>query len=79
MKAILNSNVYQSNGTCNELQTFGFSSHSSCYFNNSFCTDILLNSTNLRCLSVVIDNFAFFKTMAFQQVNTSLITYFQFI
>ena len=83
MKAILNSNVYQSNGTCNELQTFGFSSHPSCYSNNGFCTDILLSSTNLRCLSVaiqyVVDFFAFFRTMAFQQVSTSLITYFQFI
>ena len=51
MKAILNSTVYKSNGTCSQLQTFAFNSHQSCYTDNGFCTDILLNHTNFNCLA----------------------------
>ena len=51
MKAILNSTVYNSNGTCSQLQTIAFKSHQSCYIDNTFCTDILLNETNLNCLA----------------------------
>ena len=51
MKAILNSNVYSSNGTCTELQTFAFDSHSSCYTDNGYCNDILLSNISLNCLA----------------------------
>ena len=51
MKATLNSTVYNSNGTCSQLQTIAFNSHQSCYTDNGFCTDILLSDTNLICLA----------------------------
>ena len=70
MNAILNSAVYQSNGTCSELQGFAFSSHPSCYVDNGFCTDILLSAKNLYCLSFrVFDYSDFINRLAIQQVN----------
>ena len=76
MNAILNSTVYQSNGTCSELDEFAFSSHSSCYVDNGFCTDILLNDTNLHCLSFrVFDYSDFLNRLAIQQVKLPHITF----
>ena len=69
MKAILNSNVYNSNGTCSQLQEIAFNSHQSCYIDNGFCTDILLNETNLNCLG--FDDFDlnnYWNKQAIQQV-----------
>ena len=50
MKAILNSIVYNSNGTCSQLQTIAFNSHQCCYTDDESCTDILLSDTNLNNL-----------------------------
>ena len=69
MKAILNSTVYESNGTCSQLQAIAFNSHQSCYTDNGFCTDILLSDTNLNCL--VFEVFCFndyWNDQAIQQV-----------
>ena len=71
MNALLNSTVYQSNGTCSKLERFAFSSHSSCYVDNGFCSDILLNATNLYCVSRVFDYSDFFNRRAIQQVNNN--------
>ena len=69
MKAILNSTVYESNGTCSQLQAFAFNSHQSCYTNNGFCTDILLSGTNLNCLAAEVFCFNdFWNDQAIQQV-----------
>ena len=69
MDALLNSTVYLSNGTCNGLETFSFNTHPSCYVDNDFCTDILLNATNLYCLGFrVFDYSDFFNRKAIQQV-----------
>ena len=69
MKVILNSNVYNSNGTCSQLQTIAFNSHQSCYADNGFCTDILLSDTNLNCLAFeVFDSSDFWNEQAIQQV-----------
>ena len=69
MKTILNSNVYNLNGTCSELQTIAFNSHQSCYTDNGFCTDILLNDTNLNCLAFeVFDLNDLWNKQAIQQV-----------
>ena len=69
MKAILNSNVYNSNGTCSQLQVIAFNSHQSCYIDNGFCTDILLSYTNLNCLAFGVFNFSdFWNEQAIQQV-----------
>ena len=70
MRAILNSNVYNSNGTCSELQAVAFDSHPSCYTDNGFCTDILLSATNLYCLAVEVYQWSdFFNKLAIQQVH----------
>ena len=71
MNAILNSNVYQSSGTCNGLQTFAFSSHPSCYIDKAHCSS-WLHRNNLNCLSVEVIgyfDYDFFRKMAFQQVT----------
>ena len=69
MKAILNSNVYNSNGTCSQLEEIGFNSHQSCYIDNGFCTDILLSYNNLNCLAFEVFNFNdFWNEQAIQQV-----------
>ena len=57
MKAILNANIYSPNGTCSQLETIAFNSHQSCYTYNGFCTDILLNDTNLNCLAFEVLNY----------------------
>ena len=51
MKAILGSDVYKSNGTCSQLETFALNNHASCNRDNGFCSDILLSATNLHCLA----------------------------
>ena len=81
MKAILNSNVYKTSGTCEELEKFAISSHPLCYVENGFCTDILVKFSDIVCFGSVIriSEIKTFKTTAIQQVNTSLITYFQFL
>ena len=83
MKAILNSDVrvYKSSGTCKKLQEFAFKSHPQCYADSGFCTDILKKFTNIHCLGSVMSSriFDLFRTMAIQQVNASLIAYFQFL
>ena len=69
MKAILNSKVYKLKGTCSELETFAFNSHTPCYTDNGFCTVILLKYTNFECL--VFEVFAlsdFWNEKAIQQV-----------
>ena len=70
MKAILNSNnIYDSNGTCSQIQTIAFSSHQSCYIDNGFCTDILLSDTNLNCLAFEVFGLSdFWNEQAIQQV-----------
>ena len=71
MKAILNSNVYNSNGTCSQLQAIAFNSHQFCYTDNGFCTDILSSTmcTNVRCLAgEVFDLSDFWNKQAIQQV-----------
>ena len=71
MKAILNSNVYKTNGTCDKLEEFAFDSHPSCYTDSGFCTDILSSPmcTNLICLaSDVFDLKDFFTIRAIDQV-----------
>ena len=69
MKAILNSNIYNSSGTCSELQTLAFNSHQSCYTDNGFCTDILLSDTNLHCLAFEVFNLNdYWNKQAIQQV-----------
>ena len=57
MKAILTSDVYINNGTCEDLQTFAFASHSTCYVDHGFCSDILLDATNLRALFNMFTNY----------------------
>ena len=69
MKAILNSNVYNSNETCSKLQAFAFATHQFCYTDNGFCTDILLSAINLNCLAFEVFNFSdFWNEQAIQQV-----------
>ena len=69
MRAILNSYVYNSAGTCSQLQTQAFNSQSSCYTSNGFCTNILLSVTNLNCLAYeVFSNNDFWNKQAVQQV-----------
>ena len=69
MKAILNSTVYNSNGTCSQLQAIAVDSHQSCYINNGFCTDILLSDTNLNCLAFEVFRLnSFWNEQAIQQV-----------
>ena len=57
MKAILTSDVYINNGTCEDLQTFAFASHPTCYVDHGFCSDILLDDTNLRALFQLFTNY----------------------
>ena len=69
MKAILNSNAYKSSGTCSHLETIAFNSHQSCYTDNGFCTDILLNEYNLKILtSEVFNSTDYWNEQAIQQV-----------
>ena len=69
MKAILNSNVYKSNGTCSQLQTIAFNSHQSCYTDNGFCNDILLSDNNLNCLVFEVFGLSdFWNEQGIQQV-----------
>ena len=75
MKAILNSNIYNSSGTCSQLQLFAFNSHQSCYTDNGFC-NVLLNAINLNCLAFEVFNFNdFWNKQAIQQVIISLSIY----
>jgi uncharacterized protein YegL len=67
MQAILNSDVYNSNGTCNELMIFAYNSHPSCYVDNGFCSDILLSLTNIICLENVLSISDFKSRLAIQQ------------
>ena len=68
MKAILNSNIYNSNVTCSQLQTIPLNSHQSCYTDNGFCTDILLSDTNLNCLAFEVFGLsAFWNEQGIQQ------------
>jgi hypothetical protein len=69
MQAILNSDVYNSNGTCNELMIFAYNSHPSCYVDNGFCSDILLSLTNIICLENVLSISDFKSRLAIQQVQ----------
>jgi hypothetical protein len=57
MQAILNSDVYISNGTCGELETFVFENYPTCSVNNGFCGNVLLNFTNLRCIALNVYTF----------------------
>ena len=69
MKAILNSSVYNSDGTCSQLQIIAFNSYQSCYTESGFCCDILLNDTNLDCLALKVFGLSdFLKEQAIQQV-----------
>ena len=72
MKAILNINLYSQlqNEQCSQLEAIAFNSHQSCYINNGFCNDILLNDTNLNYL--VSEVFTFndsWNEQAIQQVG----------
>ena len=45
MQSIVNSALYNNaSTTCGQLKTFAFQSHSNCYTNNRFCTDIFLSN-----------------------------------
>ena len=57
MKAILTSDVYINVGTCEDLKNFAFDSHPKCYVDNGFCSDILLDATNLRALFQLFTNY----------------------
>ena len=57
MIAILISDVYIDVGTCEDLRNFAFDSHSTCYVDNGFCSDILLDATNLRALFNLFTNY----------------------
>ena len=69
MQAILNSAVYNNNGTCQELLEFAYDSHPDCYVDNGFCTDIFLNLTNLNCLTDVLDSSDILTRLGIQQVK----------
>ena len=69
MQKILNSTVYNNNGTCEELLEFAYGSHPGCYVDNGFCTDIFLNLTNLECLiDDVLDLSDILTRLGIQQV-----------
>ena len=69
MQEILNSAVYNNNGTCQELLEFAYGSHPECYVDNGFCTDIFLSLTNLNCLiDDVLDFFDILTKLGIQQV-----------
>ena len=57
MKTILTSDVYVNVGTCEDLQTFVFASHPTCYVDHGFCSDILLDATNLRAMFNLFTNY----------------------
>ena len=74
MKTILNSKV--DNPICSRLETIAFNSHQSCYTDNRFCNDILLNDTNLNCLAS--EDFRlndFWNEQAIQQVGNQKYLY----
>ena len=71
MQEILNSAVYNNNGTCQELLEFVYGSHPGCYVDtcNGFCTNILLSLTNLDCLiDDVLDDSDILTRLGIQQV-----------
>ena len=68
MQEILNSAVYNNNGTCQELLEFAYGSHPECYVENGFCTDILLSLKNLDCLIDVLDDSDILTRLGIQQV-----------
>ena len=68
MQEILNSAVYNNNGTCQELLEFAYGSHPDCYVNNGFCTDILQSLTNIGCLTDVLDFSDILTRLGIQQV-----------
>ena len=69
MKAILNSNIYSLRGSCSQLQAIVANSSQSCFIDNGFCNDILLNDTNLNCLATEFFDLSDFQNeQAIQQV-----------
>ena len=69
MQEILNSAVYNNNGTCEELLEFAYGSHPDCYVHNGFCTYIFLSLTNLDCLiDDVLDDSDILTRLGIQQV-----------
>ena len=69
MQEILNSAVYNNNGTCKELLEFAYGSHPDCYVDNGFCTDILGSLKNLVCLGIdVLDVSDILTKLGRQQV-----------
>ena len=72
MKAIFESEVYKNNGTHAELQVFAFNSHPTCYADNDFCTDILSDFDNLKCLWDTYDLADFFSLQSINQVKKLL-------
>ena len=72
-KDLFNSDVYKSNGTCDELEIYAFSTHPTCYVENGFCTDILKSFRNLYCLVFKVFDFSdFFNELAIEQVKNNL-------
>ena len=73
MQSIVNSNLYNNtNATCDQLRTFAFNSHPSCYVDSGFCSDILVSTLcqNLVCLgSEVFIWKDFFNRLALDQVS----------
>ena len=68
MQAILNSPVYNNNGTCEELLQFAYSSHPDCYVDIGFCTVILQSVRNLDCLIDIFDDPDILTRLGIQQV-----------
>ena len=76
MQTIFNSNLYNTNATCDQLHTFAFNSHPSCYIDNGFCSDIL-QCQNLDCLgSEVFILRDFLNTQALDQVILAIYNYY---
>ena len=57
MKAILTSDVYINNGTCEDLKNSAFGSIPRCYIDNGFCSDVLLDADNLKALYTLFKNY----------------------
>ena len=76
MKAILTSNVYINNGTCEDLKNLAFGNIPRCYIDNGFCSDVLMDATNLKALYTLFKNYPSGITsniaLSLTQVRTSV-------
>ena len=79
MQKILNSKAYNGSGTCSELLQFGFNSHSNCSADNGFCTAILPNLYNWRCLLKVYGLSNFFNRNGIAEVSFLITCLWKFL